>query len=334
MVNYSNVTQVGLGIILMILTGFFLAKFKFFPKETFAKLNSFLFKGAFIFLISNNLARRDISTFNLMPFLIGCISLIATMLVYTVIFAIKFPDRFEMFLATMLPAIYVNYVIIGLPIFNSIWDESENAIVFIICLSNDLVTVPIYLILTSFYKVHKANKDHREKGEDEEKFSFKIFIKIFVDILLNPIMLGYILGFAWSFFKIPVFTFFDTILNLLSQTVLAGSCLCVGSFLAEHSLISCHWLQFVCCMVGRHIIMPAFSILFCKLFKVRGRVAHQCVILLSLPSAVASYILTSNCGVGENVASTMIFWTNIAFLPAIIAWMEILNRFNIFPEEA
>ena len=333
MVNYSNVIQVGFGIISMIFIGFFLAKFKVIAHDTFNKINTFLFKACFICLVASNLVTRDISTFDFMPFFIGSLSLISTGLVYTLIFAYKFNDRFNVFLSTMLPAIYVNYVIIGLPIFNSIWDESESAIVFIITLSNDIVTVPIYLILTSFYHVYKNNRAHRENGEPEEKFSIKTCGGILLNLVTNPIMLGYVIGFGWSGLKLPLYTFMETILKYMSETVLAGSCLCVGAFLAEHSLISCHWLQFVACLIGRHIIMPSFSMLYCKLLKIQPRKAKQCVILMALPSAVASYILSSNCGVGDNVASTMIFWTNIIFLPAIIAWLEILEKLNIFPEE-
>lgn len=333
MTNYSNVIQVGLGIILMILVGFFLSKTKIIASDTFHKLNSFQFKACFIFLVASNLARRDIYSFNLMPFCIGALSLISTLLVYTIIFLFKFEDKFEVFLSTVLPAIYVNYIIIGLPIFNSIWDENDNVIVFIICLSNDIVTVPIYLVMSTLYNVYKSNREHREKGEEEEKFTLSSCFAILKSIFINPIILGYVVGVSWSLLKLPIFTFFDTILIYMSQIVFAGSCLCVGAFLAEHSLISCPIVQFICCLIGRHIIMPAFSLLFCKLLKIKGKVAKQCVVMMALPTAVASYLLTSNCGVGQGVASTMIFWTNMIFLPAIIVWMIVIDKFNVFPED-
>ena len=333
MTNYSNVIQVGLGIILMILVGFLLSKGNIIASDTFHKLNSFQFKACFIFLVSSNIARRDIYSFNLMPFFIGALSLLSSLIIYLVILFIKFEDKFGTFLSTVLPAIYVNYIIIGLPIFNSIWGENDNVIVFIICLSNDIVTVPIYLVLSTLYNVYKSNREHREKGEEEEKFTLISCGSILKNIFVNPIILGYVVGVTWSLLKIPIFTFFDTILIYMSQIVFAGSCLCVGAFLAEHSLISCPIVQFIACLIGRHIIMPAFSLLFCKLLKIKGKMAKQCVIMMALPTAVASYLLTSNCGVGQGVASTMIFWTNMIFLPAIILWMLVLDKFNIFPED-
>ncbi|OHS95426.1 Auxin Efflux Carrier family protein [Tritrichomonas foetus] len=316
----------------MIAIGFCLAKFKIVNVDIFKKINTFLFKGCFVCLVANNLVTRDISSFSFVPFVIGALSLVTTILTFTLIFAFKFDDRFEVFLSTALPAVYVNYVIIGLPIFNSIWSEAESSIVFIITLSNDLVTVPLYLALTAFYHVYRNNRDHREKGEPEEKFSLRTCGGILMSLATNPIFIGYIIGFGWSGLKLPMFTFLDTILKYLSDTVLAGSCMCVGSFLAEHSLISCHWLQFVVCLVGRHILMPSFSLLYCKLLKIDGRTARQCVIMTALPSAVASYLLSTNGGVGAGVASTMIFWTSILFLPAVIGWLELIEKLNIFPE--
>lgn len=333
MTNYSNVIQVGLGIILMIFIGFILSKTKVVAADTFNKLNLFLFKQCFPFLVASNLARRDIYTFDLMPFCIGAFSCISMMIVYSLVFLFKLQDKFNMFLSTILPIISINYIIIGLPIFNSIWSENENLIVFIVCLSNDMIIIPIYLIMSDLYKIYKSNLEHREKGEEVEKFNIASCGKILKNVFINPIILGYIVGISWSLLKLPIFRFFDTILIYMSQVVFAGSCLCVGSFLAQRSLISCPILQFVFCLAGRHVIMPSFTVLYCKLLKVKGKTATQCVVLTALPTAVGSYLLASSCGVGQGAASTMIFWTTIIFLPAIIVWMIILDKLNVFQED-
>mgnify|MGYP001136301456 CR=1 FL=1 len=83
MTSYSNVIQVGLGIIIMIFIGFLLSKTKVVAAETFNKLNLFLFKQCFGFLVASNLARRDIYSFDLMPFCIGAFSCISMMVVYS-----------------------------------------------------------------------------------------------------------------------------------------------------------------------------------------------------------------------------------------------------------
>lgn len=333
MTSYSNVIQVGLGIIIMIFVGFTLAKTRVVAAETFNKLNFFLFKQCFPFLVTNSLARRDIYSFDLKCFCIGIFSCISVMIVFTIIFLFKFQDKFNIFLSTILPIISVNYIIIGLPIFNSIWGEDDNLIVFIVCLSNDIITIPIYLLMCSLYNVYKSNLEHQEKGEEKEKFTFASCGNILKNIFINPIILGYIVGISWSLLKLPIYRFFDTIILYMSQIVFAGSCLCVGSFLAQHSLISCPIPQFIACLIGRHIIMPTFSVLYCKLLKIKGKTAQQCVVLTALPTAVGSYLLASNCGVGQDTASTMIFWTTMIFLPAILVWMIVLDKLNVFPED-
>jgi predicted permease len=146
-------------------------------------------------------------------------------------------------------------------------------------------------------------------------------------------MIGYIIGFVWAGFHIPVPLFLDEAILVLSETCLSMSCLCVGAFLAQHSLVACHWVQFVIGLTFRHIVCPALAGVFAKIINVGPTEARQCVIMAALPSAVASYLLSTNAGVGAGVASTMIFWTNVAFLPAIIGWFLVMDKLQLFVEE-
>jgi predicted permease len=56
------------------------------------------------------------------------------------------------------------------------------------------------------------------------------------------------------------------------------------------------------------------------------------VILSALPTAVGSYLITANSGIGAGVCSTMIFWTNIFFLPAVVCWLLVLDALGIFTD--
>jgi hypothetical protein len=61
--------------------------------------------------------------------------------------------------------------------------------------------------------------------------------------------------------------------------------------------------------------------------------ARQCIIMATLPAAVSSYLMSVNAGIGTGVASTMVFWTNMLFLPAVIGWFVVLDKFGWFIEE-
>jgi predicted permease len=124
----------------------------------------------------------------------------------------------------------------------------------------------------------------------------------------------------------------DEAIKYLAEACLPMSCLCVGSFLAEHSLISCHWVQFLLCAVTRHLVYPIFAGVYAWVLDLDPTGARQCIILATLPSAVSSYLLSTSAGVGAGVSSTMIFWTNIFFLPATIFFFVVLDKLELFLE--
>jgi predicted permease len=330
---YDNVIHVGAAIILMIAVGFVLSKLKIVDPKCFDPVNRFLFKCCYIALILKIIVHQRLETMDFTPLLILVFSTLSANLLLSLTAIYPVEDRFETFLETMLPSTYVNYIIIGLPIFNAIWGEENNVTATIITLSNDLVTVPLYFFLCGVQKFIVKNREHREKGEEPDKFSVRIFWDIAVNIVLSPIIIGYIIGFIWAGFHIPVPLFMEQVIFVLYDACLPISCLCVGGFLAQHSLISCHWVQFAIGLLFRHIICPILAGVFAAIMGVSPITARQCLIMSALPSAVASYLLSSNQGIGAGVASTMVFWTNIAFLPTIVLWFVVLDALGLFVVE-
>jgi predicted permease len=76
-----------------------------------------------------------------------------------------------------------------------------------------------------------------------------------------------------------------------------------------------------------------FVLIYSLILRVDPTVGRQCVILAGLPSAVASYLLASNAGVGAGVASTMICWSNVFFVPSVIMWSEIMDALGVLAEK-
>jgi predicted permease len=332
MVSYGNVLQVGGGILIMIALGFTLTKTRIADPEHFASVNRFLFKCCFIPLVAKNMVRQQLAEMNFMLFFVFILAAVASQLILCLMMIYPVADRFGTYLETMLPATYVNFIIIGIPIFESLWPDGDSSIPTIVTLSNDLFTAPAYLILTGIYAVIQRNRIHKEQGEPLERFGLKALGKIGLGLITNPIMIGYVIGFVWAGAHFPVPLAMDEAIKYLSETCLPMSCLCVGSFLAQHSLISCHWAQFALCSVARHVIYPMFAGVFAWALKLSATASRQCVILATLPSAVASYALSTNAGVGAGVSSTMIFWTNVFFLPSAILWFLVMDKLGLFLE--
>ena len=216
-----------------------------------------------------------------------------------------------MYLKTILPCTYINYVVSGMPIFNALWPASENIMVSLMTVSNDLVTSPIYFILVGIYQVRQNNKERIANGLEPEKFSFKIVGSILLNLIKSPVLLGNIFGIVYAAIPIGYPLFLKYLLQFCGDLVLSLSLICVGNFLAQHSLISCNWIQFIYCLIVRFLIGPAIAGLFCYAIGMNPRLSRQCIIIGAQPTAVGSYMLTANSNLGQGVASTLVCWTII-----------------------
>lgn len=334
MVDYVNVIQIGLSILVIIAFGFIGFKFKFMPMSAISTMNLFLFKVCYLCLIARNLSKKKIRELNFMPFVVGTMTTISTYVVFCLFFLLPFKDKFKNYLSAVLPCAFVNYLVIGFPIFNSMWDPSENIMVPIISLSNDLITTPIYLILSNIYLVRRQPTE-AEPGDApvKKKSAFDIFKVVIIQIISSPIIIGNVLGIIWSAtgWKLP--TFLISLMDYLGDEVLGICLICVGGFIAQNSIVACHWLKFLCCLFVRHVLSPLFTAIFCFAFKLSNKLSRQCILMSCLPTGTTSFIMSSIAGIGPGVSSTMIFWSTILCVPFLLIWIEILDNLHLFVEE-
>jgi predicted permease len=224
-----------------------------------------------------------------------------------------------MYLSSALPSAYINYLMNGLPNFNTMWPEPENVMVAVLALSNDLITLPTYLILSSIYIIRRSNEEHVRLNDGlQERFSIKILWRIFLRLITNPIVVGNAAGFCWAAAGWPMFPFLSNVLKYMGDAVLGLSLFCVGGFLSQHSLIACNWIHFIGCLLLRHFGMPALMAVFAAAFHASGKIARQCIVMACCPSATASYLLSDQAQTGPGVATTMIFWTTVCVVPKSI----------------
>lgn len=334
MVDYTNVIYSGVSIIVEIAIGFVCFKAKVFSEASISNLNNFLVNICYLPLIFRAIAVRDLKTLSFMPFVVAIVSVTALAILMLVVFLIRgFKNNFYMYLSTLLPVAYVNYLIIGLPIFKSMWGESENAMVAVQNLSGDLFVVPIYLILTNFYRIYLNNIEHKQNGDGiVEHASFKIVKDVLIRLVTNKFIIGNALGFIYAGTGWKMCPFIGLVMKYLGDAVLALALFTVGGFLAQHSLIACNWLHFIVSILLRMVAFPWLIAFFCYIFKVSSRLSRQCMVMGSMPSATASFFFSYQFGTGPGVASTMILWSTVLSVPASILWLYVLDKCKIFIE--
>lgn len=333
MVDYAVIVQIGLSILIVILFGYIAFRFRFLEMSTISTLNFFLFKVCYLCLVAQNLSKKKIGELNFMPFVIGALTTIATFIIFLIFFLIPFKDRFKNYLGAVLPCVFVNYIVVGFPIFYTMWDPEESIMLPMITLSNDLITTPIYLVLSNIYLSYHP-KDIGPGGSlEKKKTGWDICKIVLIQMVKSPIILGNVLGVIWSCtgWKLP--RFLNSLMDFLGSEVLGICLICVGGFIAQNSIVACNWIKFIICIFARHVLMPFLTLLFCLAFKLSNRLSRQCVLMSTLPTGTTSFIMSSITGIGPGVSSTMIFWTTLLCIPFIICWIEVLDRLHVFTDE-
>ena len=332
MTNYSNTIQAGVTILLLIIVGYVCCKFKVIQQREYGYLNLFISKNCFFFLTFRSLAGKDIRDLDWRTFGVSALMVASVYILVSLIMLYPFKDRFATYISTVFPSIYVNYVISGMPIFLSLWDESDVSIISVILLANDLIGSPVFLLMANIREIMKENEKLVQEGKPKRKFSVKIFGEILLGVAQNRFLIGILVGLIYSSFPLKTCKFLDELNALLGDSVLTFALFNVGAFLSKQSLFACHWLQFVFCAFVRLFVGPFLTVLYCMALNIPPRTARQCVVLSAQPTAATSFSMTQNAKIGSGVSSTMILWSCVLMVPAVIFWLFILDELNLFVE--
>lgn len=333
MVNYTKVLHIGGAIIIEIAFGFIACKFRFIKPAAINSLNRFALKCCFLPMIARQIAVRDLKTLSFLPLGVLVLTVITCSIILGIVCGLSkcFKDRFYMFLSTFLPVNHLNYLIIGLPMFQSIWGEEESIIAAVSNMCNDFSAIPLYFAITRIYQVNQNNKLHEEANDGQiEKIDWHLPIDILIRVFTNNFMIGNILGFVYAATGFDMCPYLWNLMKYLADSVLALCMFSVGGFLCEHSIIACNFLHLLVTLILRHIVFPIIAALFCFLFKTKNQLARQITIMATTPSSSASFLLSSLNQTGPGVASSMILWSTILYIPFIILWLYVLDSLHIF----
>jgi predicted permease len=340
-----DVIQVGCSCLLLIGIGFVLSRFQIMGAAEFRILGAFNSAVSFPFLLYRSLASRKIKDLSFMPLVDALLMSASTqLLVGLITFILPLKDSLYMYLSTVISSAYINYIILGLPIFNSIWGTEYNHVPAICTLTHYVLLVPMFLILSQLWQVRKARQEKIEErkqnpdlddGEPlpEARITCRDVINAFVTALKTPLVVGIFVGLLSSAAGVPYVLFFDSLASYMGDIVLVYALIGIGRFLQINSILNCNWLQLLACLIIRFFVCPGFAALYAWILRFNGRLARQCTILSCLPAANAGFVLANTAGIGAGEASAMVFWTLILIMPILMFWFFIFNHFGIFPED-
>ena len=338
-----DVIQVAAACIMVILIGYCLSRFKIFSPDEFKNLATFNSNVPFAFFLFRALAPRKIREISFFPLWDSLLMSASTQLLVAIsCVVLPLKDKLYTYLSTVVSSCYINYLIIGLPIFNSIWGTDYDQVPAICTFTHYVLLVPVFLVLAQLWNImndkKNAEQDGVENGQEstpqsKRKITIKDVGMAFWVTLKTPLLVGNIIGLIWSAIGIPYPPFVDHLARFFGDVVMVTALVGIGRFLQVHSILACSWIQLLTCLAIRFFVCPGFAALFAWALKLDGRLSRQCTILSCLPAANAGFVLGNSVGVGANVASAMVFWSLLLIVPILIFWFFIFNTFNLFPEE-
>jgi predicted permease len=252
---------------------------------------------------------------------ISCHIIIALVSLY------PFSDRLDFFTSTQMASCYLNYVIIGLPIFTSIWGD-ESAKVAVICpFVHYVFMLPLYLILTHLLKTRKSS-DSASRG-----ITLRDVAGGFVQSLKTPLIGGAFAGLIWSATGITPPIFFARLSSYVGNVVVVISLLGIGSFLYANSIFACHILQLLFCLALRFVIGPTLSAIWAVVCRFPPTLARQCTVLGAMPTSTVAYVVAVSTGVGVGATSSVVFWSVALVVSVVMLWFYILDSLGMFIEQ-
>lgn len=332
---YTDLLQVGAAMLILIGIGWALQKLKIMTAAEFGCLNKLCSKVGLPFLMFSTFVKQSIRNMSWWSLLITSMVNASVHIILCLSFIIWRENGLEKYVTLQISTCYVNYIIIGLPIFTSIWGEESSKIIVICPFFHYFFVVPLYMLLTNIAKIKKEKESLNQK-DDGKKYVYHLTCKdialAFWNSIKTPLLVGAFLGLIWAATGIKAPIFVIRVSKYIGDFVVVFSLLCIGSFLEKNSIVACEWTTLVICIVIRFVISPLLGIGFSKALKIQGTLGRQCSILSTMPLSTVAYILATSTGYGQAATSSVVFWTVILVIPSIIFWFWFIDKLELFPE--
>jgi predicted permease len=326
-----DVVQVGVAMLLLISVGYVLSRFQLLSPDEFKSLGAFNTNIAFPFLLFRALASKDLRDLTPLPLFNSLLmSASAQFLIAVSCAVLPLKDRIHAYLSTVISSVYINYVIIGLPIFHALWGTEYDHLPAVCTITHYVLLVPVFLIFAQLWKIRQAKAE--SPGEDAGALTLRDVGMAFYTALKTPLVGGIFVGALRAVIGIPYPIFPKYQSRYTGDIVLVFAMCGIGRFFHLHSILKCNWVQLVSCLVIRFILCPGLSALYAWVLRFDARLARQCTIMSCLPAANAGFVLGNSLGIGADIASAMVFWTIILIVPALIFWFFVLDKIGLFVE--
>lgn len=198
-----------------------------------------------------------------------------------------------------LTASYVNAGIVGLPILLLVIPESIAVITVIIDgIVTLMIMLPFVLILLNL------------SGKDKKHTHLQIVIMALKRAFMSPIIISTIIGTIISIFRIPLPNWLNTSLSSLSQATFAVALVAVGmSFHISSIKKNLNGIELLALI--KLVVAPFVALCLAAIFNLTPDFALALVVILGLPTAKATFIISEEYNLLVEQTAGMITMTTL-----------------------
>lgn len=316
MLNYLNALYIGIGMILTVLIGFILGILGIFKPNSARRLDKFITEIIHIPLLIYAVGSKKIGNLLFSPFGCACLSsfIIFSFCLMLLFFPISHSEEYISFIHSA--STHLNLIVIGIPLFDALWPTDDTAILPLIGLANEVITLPLYSLFFEFTRKTK-----------EPKFTSKYWKDFFISICTSKLFLGNAIGAIWSATGLKFPIAIEYALKFLADGVLSLSLLSIGVFMFFRPFKPANWKAFIPALVVKEVIYPMLIFIFCRLFNVKKDHSIQASFHVTIGCGNAVFLLAKKTRRLPKTSSSYVIWSTILSLPLSILWTFITSTF-------
>ncbi|GAX25221.1 hypothetical protein FisN_5Lh304 [Fistulifera solaris] len=133
---------------------------------------------------------------------------------------------------------------------------------------------------------------------------------------------NYVEGLEW----------FVALLNWLGDMVSPLSLFSMGVWMHQQGkdLISISWLELAGSMLVKLVLIPLLMVGLVDVYDLPNTYARSAVLVAALPISLAAFSLGKQFDIGEASLAANVTMGTILMLPALLAWIEVLDHFELY----
>jgi len=301
-------------IFLVMLLGVVVKKFKIIDDSATRQLNSLVFKVALPVMLFNTVYGSDYSQMLDRKFILFLVVSIIVFFFISWIIAAKLVKDNNKKGAFIQGSFRGNYVILGVALSTEVLGFTPTIAVTGVVLVVPLFNILSVIILTVY-------------GEQKID-SGSIIISIVKSIVKNPLIISVFAGIILTLLNIEIIPILHTPINMISSLATPFALLMIGASL-DFSQLKNRLKHVIIASSLKLIIMPAIFIPFAILAGISTEGIVVLFVLYAAPTAIVSYVMASQMGADEHLASGIVLFTSLSSILTYTIGVYILRVIGI-----